>query len=157
MSEQTATIDYDLLKQRLKPLLSQMKVLVVDDMPMNIDSYRMILMDIGFQREHIHSATNGLKALTSINPVRPDLVLADWNMPVMDGLAFAKKIRENSRYKDLVILMITAESEADLEQARGYVNAFLRKPVKNMVIEKMILSVVAKKLADPNHPIGKRS
>jgi hypothetical protein len=50
--------------------------------------------------------------------------------------------------------MITAESEADLEEARPYVNAFLRKPVQNHVIEKMILSVVAKRVSDPNHPLG---
>jgi CheY-like chemotaxis protein len=73
---------------------------------------------------------------------------------VMDGLGFAKRVRENSRFTDLVILMITAESEADLELARAYVNAFLRKPVKNGVIERMILSVVAKKLAEPGHPIA---
>ncbi len=154
MSEQ-ATIDYDLLKQKLKPLFSRMKVMVVDDMPMNIDSYRLILMDLGVQRENISSATNGLKAFTQLNGVRPDLVLADWNMPVMDGLTFARQVRDSSRYHDLIILMITAESEADLEQARSYVNAFLRKPVQNGVIEKMVLSVVAKKLSDPNHPLGK--
>ncbi len=152
---QPPAIDYDLLKQKLKPILAKMRVMVVDDMPMNIDSYRMILMDIGIQRENIFSATNGLKAFTSVNTSKPHLVLADWNMPVMDGLSFAKKIRENSRFADLVILMITAESEADLEQARAYVNAFLCKPVQNAVIEKMILSVVAKKLADPNHPMSK--
>jgi len=156
MSEQAATINYDLLKEKLKPLLSRMTLLVVDDMPMNIDSYRMILMELGIPRENIHAATNGLKAFTALNSIKPDLVLADWSMPVMDGLTFAKKVRESKRYKDLLILMITAESEADLEEARGYVNAFLRKPVRNMVIENMILSVVAKKLADPNHPFGKK-
>ncbi len=154
MSEQPS-IDYELLKKRLQPLFAKMKVLVVDDMPMNIDSYRLILRDLGIPRENMHAATNGLKAFTAINSVRPDLVLADWSMPVMDGLTFAKKVRETGRHDNLIILMITAESEADLEQARGYVNAFLRKPVQNHVIEKMILSVVAKKLADPKHPLGK--
>lgn len=148
-------IDYDLLKKKLAPLFAKLKVLIVDDMPMNIDSYRLILLDLGIPRENMHAATNGLKAFAAINSVRPDLVLADWNMPIMDGLTFSKKVRDNSLYKDLIILMITAESEADLEQVRGYVNAFLRKPVQNAVIEKMVLSVVAKKLADPNHPLGK--
>jgi CheY-like chemotaxis protein len=151
---QAVTIDYDLLKQKMKPILSRMRVMVVDDMPMNIDSYRLILLDLGIQRGNIFSATNGLNAFTSMNAAKPHLVLADWNMPVMDGLGFAKRVRENSRFTDLVILMITAESEADLELARAYVNAFLRKPVKNGVIERMILSVVAKKLAEPGHPIA---
>lgn len=151
---QPAEIDYDQLKQRLKPKFSKMRVMVVDDMPMNIDSYRLILMELGVARERIFSATNGLKAFTALNAVKPHLVLADWNMPVMDGLSFAKKVRENERFVDLVILMITAESEADLELARNYVNAFLRKPVRNGVIERMILSVVAKRLADPSHPIS---
>ncbi len=155
MSEK-ATIDYDLLKERLKPVCAKMKVLVVDDMPMNIDSYRSILRKVGIRRENIVSATNGLMAFTVLNSAKPDLVVADWSMPVMDGLSFVKKARENDAFKNLMIVMITAESELDLEKVRDYVNAFLRKPVKNHVIEETILTIIAKKVADPNHPLGKR-
>ncbi|MBT3197912.1 MAG: response regulator [Gammaproteobacteria bacterium] len=148
--------NFDLIKEKLQPVFASLHVMVVDDMPMNIDSYRLILQGLGIDRGNISAATNGLKALTTINSTRPDLILSDWNMPVMDGLTFAKNLRKTELHKDIVLIMITAESEADLEDARPYVNAFLRKPVQNAVIEKMILSVVAKRVADPNHPMGKK-
>jgi two-component system chemotaxis response regulator CheY len=148
------TPDFDAIKKKLSGVFSTMRVMVVDDMPMNLDSYRLILQGLGVQRSNIFSATNGLKAVTSMVSTKPDLILSDWNMPVMDGLTLAKNIRKSSHLDNLILIMITAESEADLEEARPYVNAFLRKPVQNHVIEKMILSVVAKRVADPNHPLG---
>lgn len=150
---QSISIDYSALQLKLRPILSNLKVLIVDDMPTNIDSYRLILLDLGVARENIKTATNGLIAFTSMSS-HPDLILADWNMPVMDGLAFSKKVREYPVHEHRIILMITAEEEADLEKARPYVNAFLRKPATNDTIQKMILSVLAKKVADPNHPLG---
>ncbi len=141
----------------MKPLLETVRVLVVDDMPANIDSYRGILRDLGIRRENIFAATNGLKGFTSLDTTRPDLVLADWNMPVMDGLTFCRKLRETGRHDTLAILMITAESDLDIERARGIVNAFLRKPVQNHVISKMILTVLGKKMADPSHPLHQRA
>ncbi len=146
------TIDYPALQKKLRPLLAQLKVLIVDDMPTNIDAYRLILLDLGIARENITTATNGLIAFATMTS-QPDLILADWNMPVMDGLAFSKKVREYPVHQHRIILMITAEEEADLEQARPYVNAFLRKPATNDTIYKMILSVLAKKVADPDHKL----
>ena len=41
----------------------------------------------------------------------PDLCTIDWNMPVMDGLTFIKKCRQNPEYRDVVLMMVTTESE----------------------------------------------
>ncbi len=153
---QSHRVDYQDLKSRLRPIFSKLSVLVVDDMPSNIDSYRIILQEMGISRSNIHTATNGLSAFTKLTSIEPDVVIADWNMPVMDGLDFVKKVRDYERFQDLVILMITAESEADMEHARPYVNAFLRKPATNSTIEHMLLSVLSKRITNPSHPLGMR-
>ena len=151
----SAPIDYDKLRHRLSLVLRRMTVMMVDDMPANLDIYRMILVGLGIPRENIVSATNGLAAYARMNSTKPDLVLADWNMPVMDGLAFIKEVHAKGRFEDTIFVMITAEQDADLEQARPHIDAFLRKPATNATIEKMILSVVAKRVANPDHPLGK--
>ena len=144
-------VDIELLKERLKRIVASMKVLLVDDMPMNLDQYRMILLDAGFQRGNIDTANNGLNGLSKLISATPDLLIADWNMPVMDGHQFVQNIRKHSHLNHVVVIMITAESDTDLEKVRPYVNAFLRKPATQDSIEKMILMAVA----DKSHPLGK--
>ncbi len=149
--KQNSSAAYTELQQRLAPLISQLKVMIVDDMPANIDAYRMILLELGVPRKNIQSTTNGLSAITRMQ--RTELILADWNMPILDGLEFAKRVREYLNHKQPIILMITAEAEADMEQVRPWVDAFLRKPTTNETIRRMVLSVLGKKVADPDHPL----
>ncbi len=148
-------IDIGQLKIRLRPLLASMRVLLVDDMVSNLDQYRMILNDAGFSRGNIDTANNGLNGLTKLISSTPDLVIADWNMPIMDGFQFVQNIRKHEHLKSIIIVMITAESDSDLEQVSPYVNAFLRKPATQDSIERMIVTSIAKKVADPAHPLGK--
>jgi two-component system chemotaxis response regulator CheY len=60
-----------------------------------------------------------------------DLVLADINMPVMDGLKLFSILRSDTKYKDLPIIMITTEgAEADREKALALgASAYLSKPI----------------------------
>ncbi len=149
-------VDIELLKTRLGPVVSAMKVLLVDDMPMNLDQYRMILLDAGFDRSRIDSANNGLNGLTKLISSTPDLLIADWNMPVMDGYQFVQNLRKHNHLRNVVILMITAESDNDLDKVSPFINSFVRKPATQESIERTILMTVAKKVADPNHPLGKK-
>ena len=41
----------------------------------------------------------------------PDVILVDWNMPVMDGLTFIKQCRAHEDYRDIALMMVTTESE----------------------------------------------
>lgn len=51
----------------------------------------------------------GFKRLQESMPI--DLIMLDWNMPVMDGFTFLKKVRADNTYKDVKIIMCTSESE----------------------------------------------
>lgn len=71
---------------------------------------------------------DGLKKLEQSMPV--DLVMLDWNMPVMDGLTFLKKVRSIDTYKDVKIIMCTSESEKTrvVEALKAGANNYLVKP-----------------------------
>jgi two-component system chemotaxis response regulator CheY len=67
-----------------------------------------------------------------------DLVLADINMPVMDGLKLFSILRSDTKYKDLPIIMITTEgAEADREKALALgASAYLSKPIQTQELLK---------------------
>lgn len=93
---------------------SDTRVLVVDDSSEMRRSLKMILNKLGM--ENVEEAENGQIALDLIqarnasgNPFQ--LVLADWHMPVMEGVDLLKKVRAQPEFKALPFLMITAEAE----------------------------------------------
>lgn len=70
----------------------------------------------------------GLKRLKESMPV--DMIMLDWNMPVMDGLTFLKKLRADNTYKDVKVIMCTSESEKTkvVEALKAGANNYLVKP-----------------------------
>jgi two-component system, chemotaxis family, chemotaxis protein CheY len=84
---------------------------VVDDSR----AIRMILgrtlRELGYE---VREAGNGVDALAVLNAGAPvDLILADWNMPVMDGLELLRKIRGDSQFSAVPVVMVTTEAEMD--------------------------------------------
>ena len=85
--------------------------IVVDDSR----AIRMILArtvrDLGYE---VREAGNGVEALDALNAnPKADLVIADWNMPVMDGLELLHRIRASARHSSLPVVMVTTEAEVD--------------------------------------------
>ncbi|MDQ8160082.1 MAG: SpoIIE family protein phosphatase [Gemmatimonadota bacterium] len=88
------------------------KILVVDDTPSNIQSLAATLKPAGYQ---VLVATNGQQALDVMAKVRPDLILLDIMMPVMDGFEACANIKANAEWHDIPIIFLTAKTEtADL-------------------------------------------
>jgi len=57
-------------------------------------------------------AANGKDALVTLREHMPiQVILLDWNMPVMDGMAFLKAVREDGAFNDVKIIMCTSEAE----------------------------------------------
>ncbi len=109
------------------------KVLVVDDMRTMLRMVRNALNDLGLER--VIEAKNAETALQVIadqhaakDPV--GLIISDWNMPDMDGIAFLKKVRSTEISKQVLFLMLTAnrgEEEMATAKAAG-ANGFMSKP-----------------------------
>jgi two-component system chemotaxis response regulator CheY len=88
-----------------------MKALVVDDSPTMRQIARKLLLTYGFDR--VVEANNGLHALDllELDPP-PDLVLLDWNMPVMNGADLLTALRERARLRSTRVLIVTADAFA---------------------------------------------
>ena len=109
-----------------------MKILVVDDSSIMRRIICKALDQGGF--DDIIEAGNGAEALERLEGV--DLVLTDWNMPVMNGLTFVQEMRKMSAYDEVPIIMVTAEgAESEVVRALQYgVSDFIVKPFTTLTI-----------------------
>jgi two-component system, sensor histidine kinase and response regulator len=104
------------------------RILLVDDSPDNLFLIQSLLQEEGYT---IELAENGVEALAKIPTFKPDLLLLDAMMPVMDGYEVTRRLRQNSPYPFIPILLITAYDQ--LSVARGLdigADDFIRKPVE---------------------------
>ncbi len=114
-----------------------MKILVVDDSATMRRIIENNLKTSGI--EDVVQAGNGVEALANMAGV--DLVLTDWNMPVMDGLSLVKEIRGNPTFANVPIIMITTEGakEEVIEALKEGVNDYIVKPfTKQVLLEKVV-------------------
>jgi CheY-like chemotaxis protein len=98
-------------------------ILVVDDDP---DIALVIRMTLESEGMTVVTAPNGRDALLRLREGRPDVVLLDINMPVMDGVTFARCARDE--FGDLPIIVMTAGAEASAYRERLGASDSLPKP-----------------------------
>jgi two-component system, chemotaxis family, chemotaxis protein CheY len=117
-----------------------MRALVVDDSRPIRRIEGDILTELGFDT---CDACNGQEALDRLqDSPKPDVILVDWNMPVMDGLEFVKKVRRDDRYSGMIIVMVTTETEPDqmLRALTAGADEYLMKPfAKEGLVDKLRL------------------
>ncbi len=89
---------------------SEMKILLVDDTPANIDVLKHALQSEGYK---LSFAPNGKVALKLADHNVPDLILLDIMMPEMDGLETCSHLKSNEKTKDIPIIFITAKTETE--------------------------------------------
>ena len=118
------------------------KLLLVDDEPLNIKLYSKMLRDNNYQ---IIQAANGQECVEMVNEHSPDLVLLDWNMPVMNGLAALKILKEDQATQNIPVLMITGvmTSSEDLDRAlsAGAID-FLKKPFDKIELNARVRNIL---------------
>ena len=103
-------------------------ILVVEDYEDTSLAMRLALEDRGYR---ILEASDGEKAVEVAARERPDIILMDLQLPVLDGLDATRRIRAVPELKDTVIVAITAHHEGDY-RARALAagcNAFVSKPI----------------------------
>jgi two-component system chemotaxis response regulator CheY len=103
------------------------KILAVDDSASMRGMVALTLRSAGFE---VSEAENGQLGLDSAAAARFDLVLADVNMPVMDGITMVRELRARPDYKGVPILMLTTESNTDkkMEGKAAGATGWLVKP-----------------------------
>ena len=96
---------------RVPEAFQKKKILVVDDVHSIRMLARSILLDAGFK--FIAQAKNGLDAINLLKQKHFDLVICDWNMPVMDGLKLFEEIKAAPELKKIAFIMLTSSSETE--------------------------------------------
>jgi len=117
-----------------------MKILVVDDSATMRRIVMRSLTDMGYK--DFAEAENGQVALNAVQAGGIDLVITDWNMPVMSGLEFVTELR--ATHPDLPILMVTTNaSNQDVFQALSAgVNNYVVKPFTPDTLKEKVLAVL---------------
>jgi CheY-like chemotaxis protein len=103
-------------------------VLVAEDNPVNRELLRELLEARGY---NVNEAPDGLEALRMIEHDPPEIMLLDIGMPVLDGFAVIRKIRENANSATLMVLAVTAYAmQGDRENIlnAGF-DGYLSKPI----------------------------
>lgn len=115
-----------------------MKILTVDDSM----TARLIVKGAFASEGHtILEAPDGAVALTVLEAQAPvDVVILDWNMPVMNGLECLKAIRANPAFKSVKVVMCTTEAEKSqvVTALKAGANGYLLKPVTKETLQTQV-------------------
>jgi CheY-like chemotaxis protein len=120
------------------------RLLVVDDVAPNRAMMIDLLQDAGFS---VTAATNGLECMVLLDTFKPDLILMDVMMPVMDGNETTRRIRHMPGWANLPIVAVTASTSAEDERKSrdAGANAFLAKPIDYDLLLRTIGSLLSLK------------
>ena len=81
------------------------KIMIVDDDPVNLEFFNLMLSKLGFT---VEQANDGLEALAILKKFVPNLILLDNIMPKMSGWELTKTLKNDPRYRDIPIIMFSA-------------------------------------------------
>ncbi|MBN2130813.1 MAG: response regulator [Sedimentisphaerales bacterium] len=128
-----------------KKSTTQTKVLIVDDEP---DLVSTVEYRLKFANCHVVTAGNGREGLEKAAAEKPDLILLDTNMPVMDGHETLECLQADPELKKIPVIMLTARCEArDIAAASAHgVADYVTKPFDfNQLMEKIRTILAHKK------------
>ncbi len=120
-----------------------MKILVVDDSPVMRKLVSRSIRQAGFGDATVIEAEDGAEAIEKAEQERPDLILADWNMPNVTGIEMLRQLRaDGDRVK---VGFVTSESTAEIRAMAREAGAsfFLSKPVDTAKLETALGMVAA--------------
>lgn len=118
------------------------KILLVDDSRVMRNIHRSVLSAMGY--DDVTEAADGAEALRRCEAFTPQLILVDWTMPVMDGLAFVRAYRENDRVTPILMVTTEAERPRVIEALRLGANGHVVKPFTPDVLSQRIEETLAR-------------
>jgi CheY-like chemotaxis protein len=115
-------------------------VLIVEDEPGITGVLTELLEDEGYR---VVTAANGEEGLLRLADTKPDVVVLDFMMPLLDGPGMARKMRSDPAYANIPIIMMSAVGEYPVrERFAGYV-AFLAKPFRMPALIEAVTRAIA--------------
>ena len=119
-------------------------ILIVDDNPINLKLVRVLLTREGY---NVSTAKDADEALHVLETIHPELILMDIQLPGMDGLQLTRQLKTDLRYKDILIIAITAYAmKVDEEKAfDAGCNGYIAKPIDTRALPQMLANYLSKK------------
>jgi len=117
------------------------RVLIAEDEPSIVLSLEFLLGEAGYE---VLTVVNGAKALEVALSQRPDLLILDVMLPLVDGYDVCRGIRANAALNDMRILMLTARGR-EHEVARGLAlgaNAYMTKPFATKELMQIVAELI---------------
>lgn len=108
--------------------------LIIDDSRVIRKVSRHILEELGFA---VSEAANGLAGLERCTEAMPDVILLDWNMPVMNGIEFLRKLREHPGGTGPKVVFCTTENDVDhiREALSAGADEYVMKPFDHYTLQ----------------------
>ncbi len=130
-------------KKQIENIIQSVCVLVVDDNQYMRKMIRNLLVNCGIK--DIYEAADGIAALDSIRTMPPDVVILDWEMPLLSGPELVRIVRSPGVFPmpDIPIIMLTGHCERwrVVEAVRLGVNEYLTKPVSAKALYDRLVSI----------------
>ncbi len=119
-------------------------IMVVEDEPSILELLRINLVDAGYD---VREAADAESAQRMLKESLPDLVLLDWMLPGLSGLAFAKQLRGDARTRELPVIMVTARTdEADkVAGLEAWVDDYVTKPFSPRELKARVKAVLRRR------------
>ena len=122
--------------------MATIKALIVEDSP----TMRQLLIYALKRVPGVVSreACDGVDALQKCHEEKPDIILTDINMPMMDGLKFIEQVRSDETLKDIPMVVITTEGgDYDRQKAMDLgANAYVTKPIQAPSVVKVVKALL---------------
>ncbi|MDC0643672.1 response regulator transcription factor [Flavobacteriaceae bacterium] len=120
---------------------SKIKILLVDDEPDILEILSFNLSNEGYK---IFTAENGKEALDVAVKQLPDLIILDVMMPIMDGVETCERLRMDKRFKDTLIMFLSARGE-DYSQVAAFESGaddYVTKPIKPRILNSKVKAML---------------
>ncbi|MBI3436959.1 MAG: response regulator [Proteobacteria bacterium] len=134
------------MSSSVEKLVHPLTLLIVDDNQYMRKVVRNLLVSIGVK--NVHEAVDGIAGLEAIRMLSPDIVIVDWEMPLLNGSEMVRIVRSPGVFPvpDVPFIMLTGHGERwrVREAIRLGVNEYLMKPVSAQALLDRMISIIAK-------------
>jgi len=116
-------------------------ILVIDDEPDNFDVIEALLPKRAYQ---LHYAASGQQSISSLDTIKPDLILLDVMMPDMDGIEICQQIKAMPQWQTVPIIMVTALAAKEYlaRCLKSGADDFISKPVNSLELRARVHSML---------------
>src|ERR1035437_8734505 len=127
-------------------------ILIVDDTPVNLKLTRILLVNEGYT---VLTAASAEEALEVLRSYRPRLILADIQLPGMDGLEMTRLIKQDERTRDSAVGALTAFARKGDEQKamEAGCDGYITKPIDTRTLGERIRQLLALR-GEPETPVA---